>query len=88
MKVINLRKRNIGKLRAFFDVVYENKGVPVLTLRNMKLIETETGMWPAAPGDAHLENGKQVYEAHYSIDCLQMMYQIGKEAVKAYHGNK
>lgn len=88
MKVINLRRKNIGQLRAFFDVVFENKGVPILTLRNMKLIATETGMWPAAPGHAHLENGKQVYEPHYTIDCLQMMDQVGREAVKVYHGDR
>ncbi|MHB8084261.1 MAG: hypothetical protein ACYDHZ_00345 [Dehalococcoidia bacterium] len=88
MKIVNLRKQNNGQLRAFFDVVFENKGIPVLTLHDMKLIENETGIWPAAPGAAHTENGRQVYEPHYSIDCLQMMDQIGKEAVKVYHGRR
>lgn len=88
MKVINLRKQNSGKLRAFFDVVFENAGVPVLTLRDMKLIETETGMWPASPGDGYMDNGKQKYAPRYSIDCLQLLEKIGKEAVRVYHGNR
>ena len=84
MKVINLRKQNSGQLRAFFDVVFEDKDGPVLTLRNMKLIETDTGLWPASPGSAYEKKGKQIYEPHFSIDRFQLLDRIGREAAKIY----
>lgn len=93
MKVINLRKANSGKLRAWFDVEFTRKDgqgqeQTILIARDFKLVESNSGLWPAGPSQSYQQGGQTKYKAIVEITDLKLLDRIGKEATAIYHGGK
>lgn len=85
MKVLNMFKvNNGGKIKAFFTV-----DLGPLVIRDIKLIEGDTGLWAAMPSKDYVDKktGDKKWAGIIQVNDLQLMEKITDLGRKAYHGD-
>ncbi|MGC1401759.1 MAG: septation protein SpoVG family protein [Thermodesulfobacteriota bacterium] len=86
MKVINMFMTNgQGKIKAFYTV-----DLGPLVIRDIKLIESETGLWAAMPSKDYVDkkSGEKKWAGIIQVNDLQLMDKITELGRKAYNGEK
>ena len=84
MEILNLKKVEKGKLRAFFDLE-----TPKLTIYGCKLLEGQDGnLWAAMPTREFQHNGEKKWAPIIKITDEGLLDKISQLARETYHGGE
>ena len=83
MKIENMKKVELGSVKAFFDVDFEK-----LKVRGFKLIQQgDAKMWASSPDEKYTDKktGKVAYKKIVEIADIPLIAKITAEAIEAYN---
>ena len=82
MKIENMKKVDLGSVKAFFDVDFEK-----LKVKGFKLIQQQgQTMWASAPDEKYTDKkGKTAYKKIVEVTDIQLMGKITATALEEYN---
>ena len=82
MKIENMKKVELGSVKAFFDIDFDK-----MKIRRFKLIcQQGQKMWASSPDEKYTDkSGKTAYKKIVEITDVQLMGKISLEAIAEYN---